>query len=259
MRSLALPVVLVLAAGCKAPPDAPDELDELVGYMYGHMPDEDQDAMQAGAANMDTWLFDGIDQTLEGYRVNNLSTEEIDALGEGDRDLDGLVGAAVGHVSDNAPHDLAAAAIGDDPLEMYPDTYDDFTRDVHGDMDCFLAGDCERLETEITSVLNYPLGVQVTTHSMIQYRWIDTDPGPVLVERTWLREPATVNVSWLTVDQQYYLWVVLPDGDGARTLQSTWVVATLTGASVPENAALDMVINSMSGTADKLDAWVDAK
>jgi hypothetical protein len=37
------------------------------------------------------------------------------------------------------------------------------------------------------------------------------------------------------------------------------VVATLTGAAVPENAALDMVINSMSGTADKLDAWVDAK
>jgi len=79
------------------------------------------------------------------------------------------------------------------------------------------------------------------------------------VQRTWLREPAEISLDFLSVEQQYYVWMFIPTENGARSMQATWVVATLTGASVPESLALDLVIDSMSKGAEDLDAWVSAK
>ena len=81
--------------------------------------------------------------------------------------------------------------------------------------------------------------------------------GRALVQRSWLHGPGEVNVDWLTVDQEYYLWVFLPTADGGhRNVQATWIVSTLSGSSVPENAALQLVIGSMAKTADTLDEFL---
>jgi hypothetical protein len=250
---------LLLLAGCKAPPDAPEELNELVGYLFSHVPDEDPAPLAVGADNLDAWLDDRLDETLEGYAVDNLTEDSITALDVGDRDLTGLAGAAVGHESAFSNDALVDALIEDDPLEVFPDNYISFDRTFDGDEDCFVAQECDWLEAEVRSSLAYPLGLQVETHSTVQYRWVDTDLGSVYVERTWLLEPATVSLDFLEVDQQYFLRMMLPGDDGSLSIQATWVVARLTGDSVPEDVALNLVIGSMAKTADTLDDWVETR
>lgn len=248
---------LLLAACAPAPPDAPEDLNELVGYMYAHQADDEPTALEAGAVNMDEWLVDGIDQTTEGYTVNKLDEATVSALGEGDRELEDLVGASVGHTSPYSPEDLVAAALGDDPVEMFG-SYDSYERElVEGDVQAFIDGDDDWLHTESWTTQQF--GITIISHSGCQYRWIDTPDGRAMVQRNWLREPADISVDFLTVEQQYYQWIVLPEGNGSRTLQTTWVVATMSDSSVDEDLALNMVIDSMAGLAEDLDDWLEQK
>ncbi|MES2640338.1 MAG: hypothetical protein V4850_12670 [Myxococcota bacterium] len=254
MRSSCL--VLLGLLGCKAPPDAPAELNELVGYLYTNVPGEDPAPLEVGAVNLDVWLQERIDETLEGYTVNNLTAESIEALGEGERDLEELAGAAVGHVSEVSLSTLVDAIVLEDPMLIY-DSYVSFEREYDGDAECFASGECDWLEAEVHASFDYTL-MQVETHSRVQYRWIDTSLGRVYAERTWLRDPAVVTSTFVEVDQQYYLRVVLPDGEGSRSIQSTWVVARLVG-DMPENAALNLLINSMAKQAETLDEFIQAR
>lgn len=246
-----------MLAACARPPDAPEELNELVGYLYTNVAEEDPAPLQVGAINMDVWLDARIEETLEGYTVNNLTEEAISALGDGERDLEGLAGAAVGHTSELSPYDLAEAIVVDDPMDIYTGTYVEFERTFEGDPDCFATGECDWLESEVHASFDYVI-MQVQTHSRVQYRWVDTEVGQVYVERTWLRDPAIVTSELVEVDQQYYLRMILPEGSGARSLQATWVVARLIG-DMPENTALNLLINSMAKQAETLDAYIEAK
>lgn len=252
--------LLALLVGCAdPPPQAPQELDELVGYMFAHTPDEDPAALEVGAVNMDEWLVDGIDLTAAGYEVNNLTEDTVDALGEGDRDLEGLVGASVGHISPYPPEELVAAALGDDPVEIFAGSYVSYERDIlEGDLDAFIAGDDDWLYGEAWTFQDWTL-VTIDSYTRVQYRWIDTPDGRALIQRNWLREPATINVDFLQVTQQYYQYIVLPEAGGSRTLQTTWVIASLSDSSVNEDTALGLVITSMQGMAEDLDAWVEEK
>ena len=248
-------LLLMFVAGCKAPPDAPEELDELVGYLYAHVADEDDAPLEVGAANLDAWLGERLEETLDGYTVENLSEETVSSLGEGERKLTDLAGAAVGHVSEATVEDLVSAALLEDAAEVYGPTYISFEREFEGDVACFVAGDCDWLESEVWSSQDFTL-IQVETNSRIQYRWVDTPNGRAFVERTWLRVPATVSLDGLEVDQQYYVWMMLPEGDGSRSIQSTWIVAKMSGDQLDEDFALRMVINSMSKLATDLDTYV---
>ena len=113
------------------------------------------------------------------------------------------------------------------------------------------------METQSTS--SYALGLTVDIDSLVQFRWVDTALGRVLVERSWMHTPATVSLDILDVKQQFYLWMFLPTSTGSISVQATWIVATLSSAAVPEDVALNLVINSMSATADALDAFVAAE
>lgn len=248
----------VLGVGCRPPPDAPQELDELVGYLFEHVDNEDPAYLEVGAANLDAWLAARLDETLEGYAVNDLSDDGVAVL-EGEKDLEDLAGAAVGAESHHGVADLGIAITIDDPTQMYPDTVLGFDRAYHGDVDCFVAGDCNFLEAETHTESAYALGLKVSTHSMVQWRWVETAGGQALIQRTWLREPADVSLDFLSVDQQYYVWMFIPVDGGSRSIQATWVVAGISGGAVPESTALNLVIDSMSNGAADLEAWVDAK
>lgn len=260
MRPLSFLLACFALVGCKRPPDAPAELDELVGYLYAHTPDDDPAPLQAGSVNLDVWLDAHIEETLEGYVVQNLSQEAVDALDDRERDLEGLAGAAVGHESEHSVEALAEAMILDDQTEVFPNNYSVYERDFLDDADCFAKGDCDWLEADVATTVSYAGLITVETKSRNQYRWIETEHGPAMIQRTWLQEPALVSLDMLEVDQQYYLCAFLPqEGGGSRSVLVTWVVARLTGDSVPEDAALNMVINSMAALAVDLDAYVEGK
>lgn len=259
-RSLIILFAASALAGCRKLPDAPVTLDELCGYLFEHANDEPESGtLESATINLDSWLDLNIDETSAGYAVNTLTDESVNALNDGDRSLDGVRGAAVGHTSMAEAADLVSALVSSSPVDIQPDNFISSSRTFIGDKECFLAGECLSLEAETFSTIELAIGIQADVNSMVQYRWVDTaDFGRVAIERTWMREPATLNVDYLTVDQQYYVWMFIPNNEapGSRSIQATWMVATLGSGSPPESAVLSIVVNTMTNEAENLDAWV---
>ena len=253
--------------GCKRPPDAPAELDDLCSYMVSHYQDKDTDALVAGLANIEAWLAadspeedfqTNFEATLEGYSVNNLSQETVDGLDDLQRDLTGLVGAAVGYDSSESVQAITEVMVDADQMEVYADTYEEYTREFITDPTCFLDHECETIEMLNWGKSRYALGIGFESESSAHMRWVDTDNGMALVHLTWLTGPAEVSVDWLRVKEQYYLNAMLPDGDETVRIQATWVIAELGSGSVPEGFALNQVIKSMQDNGQAVDTYIQA-
>ncbi len=254
-----LPLLVLPVAAC-GPPDAPDELADLCGYVFGHLADDDPRALETGLANLDAWLSDpaNLESTLEGYEVTNLDAGVLEPIEDEVPDLENLHGAAVATRGRDPVWETAWTLVMVDPETLSPDIYERYDREYLTDVDCFLQRECEILEVANAMTNHYPLGVTISTTNHGQYRWVETGQGLALVQRTWLTSPAEVSVSWLTVDDQYYLNVVLPHGDASTRLMSTWILATLLSADVPEGLALNLVIDNMQSIYADVDAYLAA-
>ncbi len=257
MRRIAVIPLLVLAA-CKGPPiAAPETIDNLFDFLFVHLEDGEDAEMEEGADLLVDWMDEHLDETKNGYKVDNLDQEGVDALGEGEQDLSSLAGAAVGHESVNTVDALVSTTATVSSVDLYQ--YESFERDYQGDVDAFLAHDDPRLDTEIRASSSYAGIITVETHSQVQYRWVNSKHGPALFERTWLLDPCVVTPEDIVaVDQQYFLWGIVPNEDGSsRNIQVTWVVAEVFLDDMPEDTAIDLMIGSMAGMAKKLDAYIE--
>lgn len=247
---------LLLLAACKPPPDAPDALDDLCGWLFAHHADEDPEAMQVGLGSLSTWLTDNWEAAAEGVVVTGLEDPVVDALDGQDRSVEAILGVALPTRSTWAAEvaGAALASTGRDQLE--PEGYSSYTRTFEGDLDCFLARECPRLEAREEMVVDFGLGIVSTSRAWNQYLWVQVDAGWAMVQRNWLMEPPDVNFDWLVVEEQYNLDLVQPDGDGSLRLQATWMV--FQQDDVPEDAALNMAVDEMEDNAANLDAWLAA-
>ena len=251
-------LAFVLLLACSAPPEAPRELDELVGYFFSNVPVEDEAVLTAGGDNLDRWMETRLAETLDGYSVKVLSQETLDALDDRARPAAGLVGAAVGYESAFTPPMLAAGVLTTDPLERDPDVTLAYTRESEDDVACFLDQRCDTYTYVYDATDALPLGIEVSYQNVVQYRWFALSSGETaLVTRQWMVEPAELNVSWLEVDAQYYTWVSLPHGEGTRNMYALWAQTRLTGNDVPEEFALNLAIDSLRGGGEKMDAWLE--
>lgn len=262
MRAL-LVVVSLSIMGCRRPPEAPAELDELCKYMYSHMSDEEDDYLAAGVVNLSAWLDANIEQTSEGYVVQNLDQDVVNGLDGEERDVTDLVGAAVGYDSAFDVQTNANAVVLQDQGEIYPDTYTLYERTWREPEEgkkptCFDEAECVYAEADNHSIASYPLSLEAETWSRAQYRWVESDIGLAMVHRTWMTDPAVLSLDWINLEHQFFMTITLPLEDGrARRLQATWMVASLGDAAVPEATALNMVVSSMQGTAEDLEAWLN--
>lgn len=258
MRTLLPVLVLALASGGCRPPDAPTELDELCSYIFEHQPDRQPWAMRAGTENLHAWLGDNLEQTFDGYTISNLAQETVDELDDVDRDLEGLLGAAVGYELGYELDDVVHAIVAADQLAVFPDQYEVYDRTFLDDVGCFLEMDCTHLEVTNEIVMMLPFGIEVVTDNRTQFRWVDTDVGTVMTQRAWLEGPADVSVDFLTVDQQYWIAVALPWDDGhTLRLEAIWMVAELMDAPLPEDAALNLVIDTLKDNGEDIEAYLD--
>ena len=250
--------LLAIATSCARPADAPATLDELCGYLFAHFQDEDPAGVVEGMTNLQLWLEDNIEETAEGYVIVNLAQDAVDALDDNDRDLEGLVGAAIGFEHEATIGQLAQTSILVDPMELYPDEYDSYVRTYETDTECFFDRSCDQLQVHNSIVANYPLGLTVASEVTGQYRWFELDSGLAYLQRTWLDEPAEVSLDWLGVPEQYFMVVNMPLGDHSVRVVATWIVAEIGDSSVPENMALDMVIDSLIGSEEQLASYIAA-
>ncbi len=252
-------LVLALLAACSRPPDAPKELDDLVGFMFAHTMDEENDYLAVGGDNLAAWMDTRLEETLDGYAVNNLTQESLDALDDQERTSIGLLGAAVGHASDHTPWELAYGVATYFPTERNPDRALTYERPEETDRDCFLEETCSTYVFHALTTTALPLGIETDTHIVQQMRWFEmADGSPAFVEANFMVGPAEVNVDWLEVIANYYVWVSLPEGTGSRNMYATWADTRISGSAVPESLGINLAIDTMQADAVALDAWMDA-
>ena len=276
-RLLTLPL-LGLAMGCTRPPPAPAELDDLCAYLYTWF--EDPRAMEDGLANLYQWLNTGenLDQTLEGYEVNVLSEDAVDTLDERDRAAANLLGAAVGTQGSGNVEEVAYTLIVVEPEDLSPGMYELYQRTVtEGSYNAFMSRDEDFLQVFNHMESVYASGLaEATTETNGQYRWYQMDKGPAMVQRTWMDEPADFIINMdifpdISLNEQFFLNVVMPTGQGSLRLQATWFDFTLQkeGCSedptqeecqlgdMLESLAISNFIGSMQDVYVDVDAWIE--
>ena len=249
---------LPLVIGC-APPQAPVELDDIMSYLFEHHQAWSTAALRQGTENLDTWLNDHQDETWDGFQVSPLSQEAVDALDDTERDLTDLIGVAVGYDIPYTVEEVIEVVLFADPIEFNQGDVIEYERTiVEGTEECFAAKTCDTLSYQTAALGNYPLGLEVRSKTMNQYRWVATDMGDALVQRTWMTEPAESNWDSINLEQQYYVVASIPTEEGMRRVESGWVVMSLGDLPVPENIALNLAIGTLTAFKDKVQAWKEA-
>ncbi len=255
MRSSSLLLPLVMALGCKPPPDAPSDLDQLCEYLYSHHADEDLETMEVGLDNLLAWLDSHWEEASEGYVVTELSQETANSLDENEHSVEGILGLSMAHRSDHGVYDSAYAVAIEEQDTVFPDLYDEYEREYSSDEGCFQDQSCERLEALEWMTTGYALGITSTSNAHVQYVWVETEAGTAMVMRNWFVEPPEVNFDWISIQEQYYLNLFLPRNNGSYRLQAMWLV--FEQDNVPEDLALSMATSDMTENVEQFDAYLD--
>lgn len=249
-----------LLVGCAPPPEAPAELEDLCNYVFTHFDDEDTEALVAGLENLDTWLHkgDNLVQTVEGYQIDNLTPEAVDPIDTSTKKVTGLVGAAVANKHKHGLRPMARASVVDPWGEVIKQNFDVYERNYHRDERCFPGRDCERLGATSYGESKFAGLIKVTSRNRIQFRWVETEYGWVMLHRSWLTEPADASLDSIEINAQYFMALTLPD-DGAGTIrvQATWIDADYGPLPITEDGAKREIVRSMSKQGEALEEWLD--
>lgn len=254
MRIPHLFALLSLTVGC-APPEAPQDLQQLAYFIFDHIDDEEDETLKVAVENLYVWFDTDQEEDIEeGYQIELLPQSAVDDL-EGDihQLRDELIGAAVAHESVGSVLDLAyttAAAdweqvIGEDQYEYYNRTYIENDECI-GDRSCMTAS--ARSESELVQ-----LGISIVSKNRIDYRWIETDYGWAFLHRSWLTESPEVSSELVDPKSQYYVAITLPRSTPTR-LQATWIDTEIVGVQVPKS----QVVKTMREQGDKVEEWMIA-
>jgi len=253
----AIPWLLSLSLlGCRPPPEAPAELEELTAWLFEKVRDGSDEELTVGVDNLDAWLDRHFDEATEGYTVDNLSEAVAGEADGRDPDLSDLVGASVATVLSGSLTEVERTHLLANQMKVFEGEYNSFDRTFDGDPSCFVDQECATEGARTQSVNNYPLGLELGVDFRTEWRWIEAADGPTVVYRTWLRRPADVNVDWLAVNYQYFVGVNMPHNGKTRRLQTTWIAASLGDTPVPEDMALNMVVDGMVGSDETLNEWL---
>ena len=260
----------MLTLGCKPPPPAPTELEELCAYIFSHITDgleEDEQSgfgnrepeaqLVEGLENLKDWLDVDLEDTLEGYTVESLSSDMIQEFDQSGRGADHLLGAAVATESDFCSERLVEALVTDDQSEIWADNYAVFERTYTSDPSCFPTKECTWLEGQSYGESSWAGLIDIESLSNVQFRWVETSYGWMMVQRSWLASPADVSWDGVDVFGQYFVAVVIPDGERTIRMQSTWIDAEYGVLPVSEDFALQQIVVSMQNTGSQLETWME--
>ena len=240
-------MLLVLLMACKPPVEAPKDFDTLTSYLYEHMMG-DGGELEAGMENLDVWLDRHHDEVEIGYSLSNLTNAAIQAVDPDYRGKEDLYGVAMSRDYDHPLDVLAAYYYFEDPDE---EPTDDLV--YLQDTECFLAHECETASYRETVSLDLPLGIHVESVLKSEARWVELEGRTALIQRRWLVRPADVNVDWIQLEQEFALQVTLPEGDGIRRMETSWVLVTLGDLPVPEDLMLSLGLNEIEKSLEALD------
>lgn len=95
MHTVRLFCVVFLSLGCR-PPEAPEDYEALVGYIFEHTVDEDDTALLAGLDNLSNWLSgENLLLAQEGMSITNLPEDAVTPLAGHAHSREGLAGVSM--------------------------------------------------------------------------------------------------------------------------------------------------------------------
>lgn len=252
-------VLLALLSGCKVV-DAPDDLEALMVFGFVNF-DDDIEFLEATEAELIPLVEAQLEDLSDGYRVAELTRADLTEAGvegEGEVEIIGAMGT-VDYRHDIEP--VLEVAIDEDKEEMFPDNFVAYEVRETSDVDCFLAGTCDRMDQEVFERAKVNLLGEGERTYDASYRWVD---NPDLPRALFVRQIAPTEMKFegsainLTVHQQYsFVMIYEKDGVGRR-VEAFWVDADLVGLDVPDTFAVDNAVSAITGQAERVDDWIDA-
>jgi len=239
--------LLLFASACQGIPEAPLTFNELCVFVWDNLGEEDPAALSVALDNLTDWLEGNpADEPEDGYSIDPLEPEMVEGLGDEEHTTQGVRGGAVVSEGRWPPVMFVEPLILEDQTMVFPELFLSFDREFEGSPECFASANCEWVGMVNDVHAELPLGVETRTLSTGEFRWIDTSRGKALLHRSWKEGEVEINVSWLRIEEQYYMGMVLPrEGGGVYCLEAAWMAAEISVGNVPENMALKMAIKGM--------------
>lgn len=247
---------MLFLLACRAP-QAPEDYEKLVEYLFIEMSTDDEAYPQAGVDNLEQWIEEGEDAALveDGVQIEGLAQEAIEGL-EGDNlSVVDLSGVSIITRSSYDPSVLADALTQYSFADIMPDVYDVYDRTFDEGQECIATQDCDWAQAKAYTIADWGLLGKVEAQRIIQFRWVDSPWGPVFLQRWWLTEPSTGTSLGLIIHNQYYIGATLPYEDGALRVHASWINMELSTGDASGGAA-NQLLSSWRNDAESLDAWL---
>ena len=243
---------------CAAPIEAPDDLNDLLSYVFMHTMDEEEQPLRAGLDNIIVFSKDNEAELLEGFTVKQLSQEALNTTPEDFVEDPDLYGVAVQYAVPFPPQDIAYCNTAVNGAEVYSANYVSYEREYLSDLDCFLAQDCSTLRFRSTIESSLPFGVELLSRYINELRWISYGDGMAFVQRSWMDGEAESSADWAKMSANFYIGVVFPTPqEKAKTIAASWAAIQLGEFSVPEDIAKSQAIDGLIKNGEDLTTWLE--
>ena len=256
---------VAMGAGCQAPPEAPEDLNELSTYLFVHFEDEDPQELALGLDNIYTF-FQGVDLTVgyadRSYTVDALTEEFTGDVTHPGRDAQAQTPVGLVAASAYTPTDHTTVILLDDQTPVEPNSpnlYDRAFTDPT-DASCFADRSCT---VEVVRTMNdiYKenafMSIPYDMHK--DYRWVEmgeADSGEwAVLARSWCEEEAIGDDGNTEINQSFSVDVFLPDGSEGIRYMALWSESTIEG--VGEEVIAGTVKLGMNQMFEATDEWLD--
>ena len=246
---------MIFFLACRAP-QAPEDYENLLSYLFEEMAEEDSAYPKAGVNNIEAWI-DGEDTSLieEGVQISILPAQAIEGLEGEELSVADLSGVSILTKSEYSPIILSDALTQYSFADMMPDVYEVYDRTFNEGRDCIATQDCDWAEARAYTVADWGLLGKVEAERTIQFRWVDSEWGPVFLQRWWLTEPSYGTSLGLVIHNQYYIGATMPTESGALRLHASWINMELSTGDASGGAA-NQLLSNWRKDAESLDAWI---
>jgi hypothetical protein len=246
--------------GCHKAVDAPANLEALMVYGFVNY-NEDDAYLVATEDGLIPEVKKHLDEMGDGYKVDNLTSDDLMAAGvEDPPDLTDIIGA-MGTVDYTHDLDDVVDAVSNEHKDEMFDNFLEYEVLDTTDRKCFLAHECDRLDQKVHEKTHVDFIGDADRTYTNSYRWIDDPDLPAGVVIQQLNptqvdfEGSMINV---TVYQQYEFVVMWDNGKHTtRRADAFWVDFEVAGMEVSDNFAVNNAVGQMGKQAENIDAWLD--
>ncbi len=255
--------------GCKAPPEAPTELNELSAYLFRNWEAEEEGVLEVGMYNLQQFFVDAdldVSYADRSYQLEVLSDDDVAEVDnpEGSDPADCLgVGLVAGSAFTAEEH--AQAIIQGDQTELEPNSRDKYDRIFLDPTDpsCFPSRECTVLRTN-NDLIKDNAFMTIPYEMVKDFRWVELDPEGVagsgewgILARTWIKERGVGESGNNTIEQSYSVDVFLPGAHGDWALyryMALWSEST--GTTDDPDTIMGVTKFGMDQLFDETEEWL---